>query len=141
MLHDPVAVGDRVTPPAAVDGAPAGSRPSDGATLTGLPGAGELHLWATPLRVNLRYEPRLARLRLRGALTAVHTTELVRILGILDLLPAPVEIDLREVTELDGGGAAIVSEAVTRRRRAGAPAMVVRHPGAFGTEFAGLLAG
>lgn len=80
---------------------------------------------AVRLRVNLRYTPTDAHVTVRGALCGPHTAELARVMEILAGLPAPVEVDLREVDLADDAGVALLEAEQARRRRDRAAPLLV----------------
>lgn len=85
--------------------------------------------WDLPLRVNLRYHPGRALVTVRGRLTEPFADELRRVLAVLRALPAPIAVDLREVTAVDAGGAGTVTAESCARRGGGLPLLtVVRVP-------------
>lgn len=95
----------------------------------------EVDLWSTPLRVNLRYAPHLAWVRLTGQLLGANTAELERILIVLGRLPAPVEVDLGAVEQVDSPGVAVITDERSRRMAGGAPPLFIGNPGRFGAAF------
>jgi hypothetical protein len=86
-------------------------------------------VWFTPLRVNLRYSPSLARVTLTGRLFRRHTEELRHILGVLRQLPAPVEVDLTAVDDVDDAGMAVLTEEIADRGAHSLPPLRIPRPG------------
>ena len=95
-----------------------------------IPGARRLRegLESCRLRVNLRYSPTDAHVIVRGELRDPHTAELARVMEILACLPAPVEVDLREVEVADAAGVDLLEQEQARRRRDRAAPLLVWPP-------------